>query len=705
MKAFISHLRRPGASSSITSSQSLLEYPSLISGLPVELHLQIVSYLNHDDVIACLHTSHSLRHIWESPSIWPALADRWYPGLSTQLRLTVPVSRCGAAFRHFLTRNRRRSQGRFLSSLHHGMRLEDDKYFAVPLSRALPITQGAVHEYAAVPDLCPPPLPPSASTTTNGMERDGTGGNDEGGHEYTRLAHFVAYANGRIAWWPEAYSLPYFAIVDDLRTRRRRGYLFPGHSGDRRGYMTSLGDTMLLMARGRTLHAWSFADDGGRTGAAAAESLRTARCGSGARASTTTIGEKEPPCKIDIAGAHCYVPGHVLSDRYDIRDVAYRACRVGLRIQQPSPPVDPSPFIGDEDDLEQVQQTFAAADINSNNNVITLDFVLHPARRDIFFLATLQDRSLTVYEFSTDGTLLDTFHPDFPSPSPHTPADPPTSSTGTSPTKQDPNRLLPSRWATHRGGLRWEKTSAHGDFSLLPVWLGGQQTNGPFDVTGAATGGTGAPVICPQCRDAGFVAVCFNVYTKTFTYPCFETAAVHDDDSQRHHHSSLEAFRLWNGCLTERLSAATASGEECPLLTLRPCASRHRQGQDQRSQEVDEGGMAKKGREDDANGHIPLYTTTQTRKHEDDHPLVARRREKSLQSCWGAWETLSLDSQKRFRRTVKFALDPDQAFAEDRVRRQGSNPTPSLGVQSLWGDDDFLIYMNDQVYTAWRFSG
>ncbi|KAK8080483.1 hypothetical protein PG997_008301 [Apiospora hydei] len=717
MKAFLSHLRRPAASSSTTSSQSLPEYPSLVNSLPVELHLQIVSYLDQDDVIACLHTSHSLRHICESPSIWPALADRWYPGLSTQLRLTVPVSHCGPAFRRFLTRNRRRSQGWFLSSLHHGMCLEDDEYFSAPLSRALPVAQGGVHEYAAVPDLCPL-TPPLATSTATVMGPEATGEHSDRGHQYTRLAHFVAYANGRIAWWPEAYSLPYFAIVDDLRTRQRRGYLFPGHGEDRTGYMTSLGDTMLLMARGRTLHAWNFAGEAG-----GAESLRSVvmpqRIARTLSENDTVLivsqdGEvwlwrpcfhhesnhqqqkEEPPRKIDIASARCYVPGHLLSDRYDIRDIAYRACRVGLRIQQPlslPPAVAPSSSSssmsggGDNDDDFEQQALVATTNNNNNNNVITLDFVLHPARRDIFFLATLQDRKLTVYEFSTDGTLLGTFLPDFPSPSLHSTnsiAASSTAATTMTPEEQQPNYLLPTRWAAHRGGLRWEKTSASGDFSLLPIWLGGQQTNGPFDATGTVAT-AGAPVICPQCCDAGFVAVCFNVYSKTFTSGS----------------SSLEAFRLWNGCLTERLSATTAE-EEWPLMVLQPCRRRRRRGRMTRETEEDQRQEGETGPGEA--GHIPLYTTTQTGRHEDDHPLVARRHEASLQVNWRTWQTLPLDSQKRLRRIVKFTLDPDQIFAKDRVHRQGSNPTPSLGVQSLWGDDDFLIYMNDQVYTAWQFS-
>ncbi|KAK8028209.1 hypothetical protein PG991_005265 [Apiospora marii] len=705
MKAFISQLRRPAASSS-TASQLPIENSGLVNSLPVELHLQILSYLDPDDVVACLHTSHTLRYIWESPSIWPALADRWYDGLSTQLRLAVPVSQCGAAFRRFLTRNRRRSQGRFLSSLHHGMRLEDDEYFTASLSRALPTAQGGVHDYAAVPDLCPPPAPVSSSSSTTAAVRDEAAETSDGpGQQYTRLAHFVAYANGRIAWWPEAYSLPYFAIVDDLRTRRRRGYLFPGHGKDRTGYMTSLGDTMLLMARGTTLHAWNFADEDG----GAAETLRSvvmpqriARTLSEndtvlivsqggevwlwrPRFSSDYQKKEEPPRKIDIASARGYVPGHVLSDRYDIRDIAYRACRVGLRIQQPPPPPSSSDSSlmsggGDNDDDFEQQALVTTTAANNNNNVITLDFVLHPARRDIFFLATLQDRKLTVYEFSTDGTLLHTFLPDFPSP--HRTANqqsPPPTSLGRPP---------------RRPAL--EKTSAHGDFSLLPVWLGGQQTNGPFDAMGAAAG-VGEPVICPQCRDAGFVAVCFNVYTKTFTYPCFETAASSSSSSS----SSLEAFRLWNGCLTERLSAASAD-EEWPLMVLRPCRD-----QDPASQGT--GGHGEQRQQEEAqkgeDGHTPLYTTTQRTRREDDHPLVARRWELSMQSAWGQWQTLSPDFQKRLHRTVKFALDPDQIFAEGRVQRQGSNPATSLGVQSLWGDDEFLIYINDQVYTAWQFSG
>ncbi|KAK8090741.1 hypothetical protein PG994_000246 [Apiospora phragmitis] len=545
------------------------------------------------------------------------------------------------------------------------MRLEDDEYFTAPLSRALPVAQGGVHEYAAVPDLCPlaPPL------TSSGQEA--TEESDDRGHHYTRLAHFVAYANGRIAWWPEAYSLPYFAIIDDLRTRQRRGYLFPGHGKDRTGYMTSLGDTMLLMARGRTLHAWNFADgnDGG-----AAESLRSVVM---PQRIARTLSEDDTVLIVSQGGEvwlwrprfHRHDGRHVLSDRYDIRDIAYRACRVGLRVQQPPPPPptaapssSSSSFMsggGDNDDDFKQQSLVTTRTNNHNNNVITLDFVLHPARRDVFFLATLQDRKLT--------------QPSSPTP-----------------------------WAAHRGGLRWEKTSAHGDFSLLPVWLGGQQTNGPFDATGAAAG-AGAPVICPQCRDAGFVAVCFNVYAKTFAYPCFETGAALD------HHlgggssssSSLEAFRLWNGCLTERLSAMEGR-EEWPLMVLRPCRRLRgpsSQGTEEEQRQQEGAGQGQEGED----GHVPLYTTTHTRRRADDHPLVARRRQVSMQSNWKMWQILSPDSQKRLRRTVKFALDPDQ-IAEDRIQRQGSNPTPSLGVQSLWGDDNFLIYVNDQGYTAWKFS-
>ncbi|KAK8127669.1 hypothetical protein PG984_008777 [Apiospora sp. TS-2023a] len=632
------------------------------------------------------------------------LADRWYPGLSTQLRLAVPVSQGGAAFRRFLARNRRRSQGRFLSSLHHGMRLEDDEYFTTSLSRALPTTQGGVHDYAAVPDLCPPPAPVSSSSSTAAAVRDeATEVSDGIGQQYTRLAHFVAYANGRIAWWPEAYSLPYFAIVDDLRTRRRRGYLFPGHGKDRAGYMTSLGDTMLLMARGRTLHAWNFADE---DGGAAVETLRSVvmpqRIARTLCENDTVLIVSQGGEVIDIASARCYVPGHVLSDRYDIRDIAYRACRVGLRIQQPpSPPPSSSDSAlmsggGDNDD-DFEQQAFVTT-TNTGTNVITLDFVLHPARRDIFFLATLQDRKLSVYEFSTDGTLLHTLLPDFPSPSMHSSDTTPTSTEQQQqrPPQPNSNHLIPLRWSAHRGGLRWEKTSAHGDFSLLPIWLGGQQTNGPFDAMGAAAGAD-EPVICPQCRDAGFVAVCFNVYTKTFTYPCFETAARHHENGGAGSGSSLEAFRLWNGCLTERLSAASAE-EEWPLMVLRPC-HRHRDQANQGTEEEEQ------GPQEGEDNYIPLYTTTQATRRGEDHPLVSHRHERSMESKWGLWQTLSPDSQKRLHRTVKFALDPDQVFAEGRVQRQGSNPTPSLGVQSLWGDDEFLVYINDQVYTAWHFSG
>lgn len=44
-------------------------------------------------------------------------------------------------------------------------------------------------------------------------------------------------------------GLPYLAVVDDLRSRRRRMYLYPGADADadRTGFMTALGDRLLLM--------------------------------------------------------------------------------------------------------------------------------------------------------------------------------------------------------------------------------------------------------------------------------------------------------------------------------------------------------------------------------------------------------------------------------------------------------------------------
>ncbi|KAI1103038.1 hypothetical protein F4804DRAFT_311345 [Jackrogersella minutella] len=207
--------------------------PDIVSRLPFELHIFILDHLEPRDVDAGLSSCRQWRTIWLSDEIWPKLAQRWFPGLEDHIRKAAAKSSSDGKdmsemFRQALHKIQRQMSGRFASALHHEMCLESDNLFT--LSKDVPVSEGGVHSYDVV----------------DGLEF-GSG---------THYPRFMMYENGRIAWWPEAYVLPYLAVVDDLRTRKRRAYLFPDHRGDKQGYKTAMSDKLLLMGRGKKLHCW-----------------------------------------------------------------------------------------------------------------------------------------------------------------------------------------------------------------------------------------------------------------------------------------------------------------------------------------------------------------------------------------------------------------------------------------------------------------
>ncbi|KAI1453914.1 hypothetical protein F4805DRAFT_441832 [Annulohypoxylon moriforme] len=204
--------------------------PDIVSRLPFELHIFILAHLEPKDIDAGLSVCRQWRAIWLSDEIWPKLAQRWFPGLEDHIRKSATEGQdLSEMFRQALHKIQRRMSGRFASALHHEMSLEGDQLFT--LSKDVPLTEGGVHSYEDVDGL-------------------------EFGTDATHYPRFMMYDNGRIAWWPEAYVLPYLAVVDDLRTRKRRAYLFPNNDGEKQGHKTAMSDKLLLMGRGRTLNAW-----------------------------------------------------------------------------------------------------------------------------------------------------------------------------------------------------------------------------------------------------------------------------------------------------------------------------------------------------------------------------------------------------------------------------------------------------------------
>ncbi|KAI1409215.1 hypothetical protein F5Y13DRAFT_170465 [Hypoxylon sp. FL1857] len=230
MKSLLTQLRRPAARPAISDPGT--GKLDILSRLPFELHIFILALLGPNDVDAGLTACRYWRSIWLSDEIWPKLARRWYPDLEAYIRKVVVGDQdMGEMFRQALHKIQRRISGKFASALHHELKLESEQFFT--LSKGVPVLEGGVHCYNDVDGLGIDPSDP-----------------------FTPMPRFMMYDNGRIAWWPEAYPLPYLAVVDDLRTRKRRIYLFPDHEDEKRGYRTAMSNKLLLMGRGRILHAW-----------------------------------------------------------------------------------------------------------------------------------------------------------------------------------------------------------------------------------------------------------------------------------------------------------------------------------------------------------------------------------------------------------------------------------------------------------------
>src|SRR5437762_38233 len=84
MKAFLAKFHRPPGS---RVAKPVNNAQDVFARLPFELHVFIIAHLEPRDIDAALGASRILRLIWLSDEIWPALADRWFPGLAQHIRL------------------------------------------------------------------------------------------------------------------------------------------------------------------------------------------------------------------------------------------------------------------------------------------------------------------------------------------------------------------------------------------------------------------------------------------------------------------------------------------------------------------------------------------------------------------------------------------------------------------------------------------
>ncbi|KAI1385443.1 uncharacterized protein F4822DRAFT_344423 [Hypoxylon trugodes] len=403
----------------------------IVSRLPFELHIIILAYLEPNDVDAGLHACRGWRDIWLSEEVWPKLAQRWYPGLEDYIRRPVFHGQdLGEMFRRALHKIQRRVSGRFASALHYEMHLESEQFFT--LSKGVPVSEGGVHSYDEV----------------DGLEC----GSD------TRYPRFMMYNDGRIAWWPEAYVLPYFAVVDDLRTRKRRAYLFPNHKGEKQGYKTAMSNKLILMGRGKMLHAWHLELDQLRSTEVPDEFVRCI-----AEGETVIIVSKTAEVFLWRFGEK---PQHINTNR------CYGKGPLGT-----SHPYD---FVSGQ---------FASSH-NAGSRLVQsgtlLDFIISPDEENVFFIIAYFPapmKLLRVCEMR-NGKLAGIYRLD----------------------RNKLDGLIMDH--VEFTNIRWEKIDSYGGYCLTQAL---SQTPNRSDPESPRTSASCRPL------SSNLVSVCFNIYTKQFT--------------------------------------------------------------------------------------------------------------------------------------------------------------------------------------------
>lgn len=513
------------------TEQSAVLGSDLLARLPIELHIMLLEYLGADDVVAALNASKALRLAWLSEDVWPWLADRWYPDLSqavhTEATLqgamarrlsifdsstsnhrvgghpmgimtespqrTAPGLEPGELFRQMLIKLCKRNGGKYASALHHRLQLFKDSIFS--LSRNVPSDQGGI-------------------TSTNDLDEDLL----DSTKSQVNVSRFMVYNNGRISWWPNSYSTPYIAVVDDLRTARRKIYCFPDHGGLQRGYRTAMSDELLVIARHATVHAWHFDKDVLSSVAIPEQFERCVAEGSNVlimtRSAELYIWRFEGV--LQRISSSCYQPGPV---------------RMGGLVETPFQSRSPMFHIPRRQGLLL------------KNNGMLLDLIVHPSLPNIFFVVTMHEGDLIVHEI-VEGNPETTYHL-------HT-----------------DTKTTAAQWNEINEYLRWEKCDSYGGYCLFSVYLGVDNELSPSDLQSPNK------PFCTCGQKTGLVSVCFNIYTKSFRVQChhfLHSRALQVDPVPA-------AFHLWQSKLyTSYAPSDMRFG--MPITALRCClATQERQG-------------------------------------------------------------------------------------------------------------------------------
>ncbi|KAI0202092.1 hypothetical protein F4808DRAFT_77915 [Astrocystis sublimbata] len=615
MKAFLAKFHRPTRHRipALTSHAH-----DVFARLPFELHVLVISYLEPRDLDAALDASKVIRLVWLSDEIWPALADYWFSGLAQQICLAVnDEPRRSEMFRRRLRRICKRTDAKFAAAMHYGFSLASDEFFQ--WNKNVPAIDGGVHSYESVEDL----------------EVD----------DAQRFSRFMMYRNGRVAWWPEGYSMPYIAIVDDLHTRTRKAYQFPKRDQSVRGYKTAMGSKLFIMGHGTKLHVWHLELDR-LDSFEVPENFK--RCitedervlilsqnsdiyiwrfgGKLQRIDSEFFAAFIFPLSLAPLAKPIFQEGPTFSRITTVPIVLLTfpkvqklSCYPREYIAAGGPPVwTPRIWLS-------FQRGFYL-----RNSQLLIDFILSPAVNDMFYVATLaldESGKLTVYECNESG-IVGTY------------------------IMQD--RIYSDPRTTERGLLKWEKVNSFGGYILVQVVQEPSSTGGlPEDA-------------CP-CgqRSRQLASLCFNIYTKSFT-------------TLRHHLGELSPWisHIWNNMLfimDDRFQRQCTSNRR-PVMTLAPCtaidALRHR------------------------DTPIPMYTTIP-----DSAPLLYRRHQLPFDL-----KGVSDDLQVRGLNCTSF-IDALQEFSPDPKWKRPFVPCPSeMNPGRLVGDDEFFIFVNSPSYTIFSFA-
>ncbi|ETS79270.1 hypothetical protein PFICI_09123 [Pestalotiopsis fici W106-1] len=432
---------------------------SIHQRLTIELHLLIIEHLERDDFAAYLRVCRAWRHAGLSDDVWPRFADACLPGLKERIRLESENDQSiiqSDLFRRSLMLICRRSHGKFTTVFENNLRLDTEDYFQ--LDTSLSVLEGGVHSYDDYLDA------DFTKKLARHIEVNELMGEETDLESTKRL---LWYSHGRIAWTSTVPRRPLLIVIDELRTRIRKAYSFPGHTTSDVVYETALGDQLFVMTSGHKMCIWHMERD---TCTSVTLPLPLTRCSTeGERVlAVTTNAEvymwmaESGMQKIDMSSVTGYKHGYL------------EKCYFGyFGPGDLGPPLQASLCLSPLGHFAEFGARPRLSYIDS------FDFIMHPYKANTIFMAAFHDKALVVYEFN-DGSWK---------------------------AHHAPKTIKVSHAYLRHILLR--KTSSHGDYVLCEISLRASWSN---EQKARQLG-----ICCPKSGGDVEISISFNIYTKAFS--------------------------------------------------------------------------------------------------------------------------------------------------------------------------------------------